>query len=504
MDDSRVSRVLTRVLRHQGPRLGLSMSPDGFARVDDLLKLRELRGATVDSVRRVVDACPKRRFALGRDKDGALLVRATQGHSITSVSDAALLREITTPLALPLAVHGTFSKFLPSILATGLSRMRRNHIHLARHVPGAKELVSGARLDTDVLIFVDVARAMRDGIGFFESDNGVVLTRGDNGVLHPRYFARVARRDVETGALRDVALERDDATASTAAAPADPADPAGTEPPAPPPAPGTKQHRAWVQQDTLQALRVNCAKVDTTHMLLCGAGRATPRYTAIALPEPRDGPDVRVAMTDIAVVEEDTLVCARRVAAAAGPKGGAVAVLDMASYLRPGGGYLDGAAAQEEDLCRRTTLIAALQAAHAAGAYPIPRNGLIYVPSVTVFRHPGPEYAWFDAGEQFDVAVFAVAALRKPQLDAAGNLTPVDARATLTKIELLLAAAAALGHKHLVLGALGCGAYGNPPRHVALLFQDALARFGSWFQSVTFAVVGDGNFPVFRRVFAGS
>jgi uncharacterized protein (TIGR02452 family) len=100
--------------------------------------------------------------------------------------------------------------------------------------------------------------------------------------------------------------------------------------------------------------------------------------------------------------------------------------------------------------------------------------------------------------------VFAVAALRKPQLDAAGNLTPVDARATLTKIELLLAAAAALGHKHLVLGALGCGAYGNPPRHVALLFQDALARFGSWFQSVTFAVVGDGNFPVFRRVFAGS
>jgi uncharacterized protein (TIGR02452 family) len=51
-----------------------------------------------------------------------------------------------------------------------------------------------------------------------------------------------------------------------------------------------------------------------------------------------------------------------------------------------------------------------------------------------------------------------------------------------------------------VLGALGCGAYENPPEHVAALFKRALARFGAAFERVTFAIIGDGNFAIFRRV----
>ena len=82
----------------------------------------------------------------------------------------------------------------------GLSRMGREHIHFAplpagwRSAGGARP-VSGMRANCEVLVRVDVASAMRGGIEFYLSDNGVVLSPGDGaGVIPPRYFSEVVRR----------------------------------------------------------------------------------------------------------------------------------------------------------------------------------------------------------------------------------------------------------------------------------------------------------------------
>jgi 2'-phosphotransferase len=58
-------------------------------------------------------------------------------------------------------------------------------------VPGSDKVVSGARASSKVLIFVDVAKAMADGVVFYKSRNNVILTRGLDGVLAPKYFHHV-------------------------------------------------------------------------------------------------------------------------------------------------------------------------------------------------------------------------------------------------------------------------------------------------------------------------
>lgn len=94
-----------------------------------------------------------------------------------------------------MVIHGTFSKFWGSIRAEGLKRMSRNHIHFAPGMPKEEGVVSGMRGSCDIIIVIDLPAAMRDGIDFYISSNNVILTEGEEGVLSPRYFKRVLKRD---------------------------------------------------------------------------------------------------------------------------------------------------------------------------------------------------------------------------------------------------------------------------------------------------------------------
>ena len=73
----------------------------------------------------------------------------------------------------------------------GLSKMKRNHIHLAQG-KGGKDVISGMRRSSQVFIYIDVDRAIAAGIKFELSNNGVVLTEGDErGFLPARFFQKV-------------------------------------------------------------------------------------------------------------------------------------------------------------------------------------------------------------------------------------------------------------------------------------------------------------------------
>ena len=80
--------------------------------------------------------------------------------------------------------------------STGLNRMGRNHIHMAQGLPEMEGVISGMRTNSEVVIQIDIDKAMGDGVPFFVSTDGVVLSPGvgDTGTIPSSYFMRVTNR----------------------------------------------------------------------------------------------------------------------------------------------------------------------------------------------------------------------------------------------------------------------------------------------------------------------
>lgn len=192
-----LGRLLTKILRHMAAELNLSMRNDGYVKVNDLLKLNlkthannPLSSHTVEDVREAVQKDNKQRFSLVKE-DGELLIRANQGHTIKAVESESLLKPVTSPEEVPVCVHGTYNRNLESILQSGLKRMKRLHVHFSSGLPTDGGIISGMRRDVNVLIFLDVRKAMADGMKLYISDNRVILTEGFEGVVPVKYFEKM-------------------------------------------------------------------------------------------------------------------------------------------------------------------------------------------------------------------------------------------------------------------------------------------------------------------------
>ncbi|MEV7085277.1 TIGR02452 family protein [Streptomyces sp. NPDC093085] len=212
----------------------------------------------------------------------------------------------------------------------------------------------------------------------------------------------------------------------------------------------------------------------------------------------------------ITVTGESSLEAARRLTGAdpAAP----VAVLSFASARNPGGGYLNGAQAQEEALCRASALYATLRAVpefyahHREERDPFYTDRVIHSPAVPVFRD--------DRGRLLGTA-YAVGFLTSPAPNAGVIIrrTPEEAHripaVLAARAERVLETAVAHGYRRLVLGAWGCGVFRNDPAVVAESFRALLTgagRFAGAFDETVFAVLDrTGEGPVlgaFRRVLA--
>lgn len=175
--------------------MGLDISSDGFIYVEDVLAHPQFCSYSLEDIQRVVSTNDKQRFKLcSHPVDGRLQIRANQGHSV-QVMDLELRPVLSCSPDCPAeAVHGSYIRNWGSILQQGLSRMRRTHIHLALGLPGDDGVISGMRKDCDLAVFIDVHKALADGIEFFWSENGVLLTAGnEEGKLLPKYFSRALR-----------------------------------------------------------------------------------------------------------------------------------------------------------------------------------------------------------------------------------------------------------------------------------------------------------------------
>ncbi|MGW2675984.1 TIGR02452 family protein [Streptomyces sp. NPDC001436] len=207
------------------------------------------------------------------------------------------------------------------------------------------------------------------------------------------------------------------------------------------------------------------------------------------------------------VTGESSTVAARRLADGAGP--GAVAVLNFASARNPGGGYVRGAKAQEEALCRASALYETLlkapeyYEAHRADRSPFYTDRVIHSPGVPVFRDDHGELmeAPFRAGFLTSPAPNA-GVIRRQEPEREPEIEPALSR----RAHRVLEVAALHGYRDLVLGAWGCGVFRNDPSMVARAFRHHLTdRFTGTFAHVTFAILDRDPGPrmAFERTFGG-
>ncbi|GAA5966302.1 hypothetical protein JCM8115_004821 [Rhodotorula mucilaginosa] len=196
--DTRWSKTLSYILRHGAAKEGLKLRPDGFVRVEDLMKRPKLKGCDMETLERIVRDNAKQRFTLqaeptGPDGADELWIRANQGHSVKV--EALELKPVERAEQVPVMVHGTYFRLWPAIEKEGLKVMTRNHIHCAIGLAGESGVISGMRTNCDLFIFLDVAQLLADGIAIYTSTNNVVLTAGIDGVVPPKYFAKVVKKD---------------------------------------------------------------------------------------------------------------------------------------------------------------------------------------------------------------------------------------------------------------------------------------------------------------------
>ena len=181
------------------------------------------------------------------------------------------------------------------------------------------------------------------------------------------------------------------------------------------------------------------------------------------------------------------------------------AVLNMASRRNPGGGVTTGAGAQEETLFRRTNLFRSLyQFAPYAEQYgikpshhqyPLDRNyGGVYTPNAIYFRESEQKgYALLE--KPVCLSFITVAGMNRPDLTDYGMIADHHVEPIKNKIRTIFRIGLVHGHDSLVLGALGCGAFRNPPRHVARLFHEVMdePEFKDKYRRVIFAIPDDHN-----------
>ena len=224
--------------------------------------------------------------------------------------------------------------------------------------------------------------------------------------------------------------------------------------------------------------------------------------------------------------EEAKLVVSRKRSfeAASAYKGSKVCVHNFASASNPGGGVVRGSSAQEECLCRCSTLYFNLNTSemwngfyspHRAEQNPLHNDDCIYTPEVIVFKSDTaspsimPEKEWYSV----DVITCAAPNLRERPSNMmnlgdghrAVKIADKDLQALHEKrLTRILDIAAAENNEVVILGAFGCGAFENSPEVVARAAKNVIGKYMHAFKTIEFAVYcsprDDTNYRVFERV----
>ena len=218
----------------------------------------------------------------------------------------------------------------------------------------------------------------------------------------------------------------------------------------------------------------------------------------------------KIFVTNIQVVNQDCLAYAKSLLDQ--DSADDLCVLNMASAKNPGGGVYGGAGAQEEYLFRCSDYYRFLfQYADPASfdcekvygiphnprhSYPLKRNfGGVYSHGVTIFRNTEANgYALLETPWKVNFVAVAANNIRR-YMNGRTTIPDKFIPSTLSLIRTILRIAYNNGQRRLVLGAFGCGAFANPPGHMAQLFKQVFEEpeFQGLFREIHFAIIEDHN-----------
>ncbi|XP_029643220.1 uncharacterized protein LOC115217608 [Octopus sinensis] len=185
-----LSRQLSSILRHRARDMKLHIDSGGFVAVDEILRLPNFRDANSKVIETIVEKDSKQRFHLKTDeKSKRMFIRANQGHSLKL--ENLDLREIFDASEYPTVLHGTYYENWKKIRTQGLKTMQRNHIHFAADMPGSSGVISGMRQSCEIIVYLNLEKALKDGIKFYISSNNVILSPGNEKyMIEPQYFEK--------------------------------------------------------------------------------------------------------------------------------------------------------------------------------------------------------------------------------------------------------------------------------------------------------------------------
>jgi putative RNA 2'-phosphotransferase len=163
---TKISKYLSKHLRHTPELLGLTLAPGGWVDVDELLAACTAHQfpMTRAELEAVVADSDKQRFSFDETRTR---IRANQGHSV----EVDLQLQPQTPP--DVLYHGTGEQSIPAILQSGLVKMSRHHVHLSKDVDTARKV--GMRHGRPAILAIDTIAMQQAGYRFFCSENGVWL-----------------------------------------------------------------------------------------------------------------------------------------------------------------------------------------------------------------------------------------------------------------------------------------------------------------------------------------
>ena len=165
--ETRISKFLSLVLRHEPEKIGLELDESGWASVSQLIEASRKKGIefTIEELQSVVANNDKKRFSFSED---GLLIRANQGHTI----EVELGYDPVPPPEI--LYHGTTERFLGSIRKQGIVKGSRHHVHLSTDVDTA--ITVGRRHGKPIVLIVESGRMHQNGFVFYMSANRIWLT----------------------------------------------------------------------------------------------------------------------------------------------------------------------------------------------------------------------------------------------------------------------------------------------------------------------------------------
>ena len=276
---------------------------------------------------------------------------------------------------------------------------------------------------------------------------------------------------------------------------------------------GRREENIRVFQDTFQMVR-NTGSLQRAVLNTWQNQRMIPADAEIAERKARRGKKAGILVSEKRTLE-----------AASAYKGKKTCVLNFASATNAGGGVTNGSSAQEESLCRCSTLYFCLiedeleksfYAPHRAANDPLYNDDIIYSPDILVVKSDTDAPERLLESEWYPVNVITCAApnLRHVSLlkeedergSSTGTVTEKELEKLLEKrIRRIFRVAFEGGNEVLILGAFGCGAFRNPPELVADAFHKVTEEFRDCFETIEYAVYyreyETANYQAFRRAF---